>query len=110
MPPLQIDEHAAGKVLDSTLVTYRRAGLKFSSWCKDNRLEPVVCFEWDDLLVEWKNSARISKSDFSNAVAAVEKFFPQFKGHLPWSHQVLVGWSVMHNPRHTVPWPETCAA
>ena len=36
-------------------------------------------------------------------MAAVEFMFPRFKGRLSWARQVIVCWSAVHIPRHTVP-------
>ena len=46
---------------------------------------------------------RVSKSDFEATVAAVELFFPRFRGTLKRSRAISKGWSVWHAPRHTVP-------
>ena len=55
------------------------------------------------MLVEYKNSALPSKTDFEATVAAVEFMAPRFKGRLSWARQLIVGCSAMHIPRHTVP-------
>ena len=64
---------------------------------------PLEAEDFDDMLVEYKDSALPSKSDFEATVAAVEFMFPRFKGRLSWARQVIVGWSAVHIPRHTVP-------
>ena len=55
------------------------------------------------MLVELKNSALPSKSDFEATVAAGEFMSSQFKGRLAWSRMVISSWSAVHIPRHTVP-------
>lgn len=103
MPPLRQDSDAASSVLERTRATYQRQGLAFALWLKQWGLRPESADEWDDLLVEWKNAAAVSKNSFSGAVAAVEFYFPMYRGHLPWSHHVLKGMNIVHVPKHTVP-------
>ena len=103
MPPLRLDPDAAASIQSITRATYQRYGLAFALWLQRHGLSPETADEWDDLLVEWKNSDSISKSAFSGAVASVEYFFASFRGHLPWSHQVLKGMNIQHVPKHTVP-------
>ena len=43
---------------------------------------PAEAQEWDELLVEFKNSAGITKQQFESALAALEFILPQLKGHL----------------------------
>ena len=47
-------------------------------------------------MVDWKNGEFVRKSEFEQAVAAVEMFFPRFKGKLLWSKAVIAGRSVTH--------------
>ena len=58
--------------------------------------------DWDDALVAFKQVS-VSKSDFEATAAAVEFFFPRFRGTLKRSRTIYKGWSVWHVPRHTVP-------
>ena len=62
--------------------------------------------ELDDLLAEWHNMCRPSRSNVTGAVACIELVAPQAKGKLPWIHAILSGWSVVHTPKHTVPMME----
>ena len=74
-----------------------------TDWLLLHQLRPQTATEWDDLLVEWKAHAAPSKSQFSNALAALEFFFPQYKGCLKWAHSVKHSWDITHVPQHTVP-------
>ena len=77
MPPLRLDSDLAARVQESTVDTYRRDARAFADWLVGNRLQPVTAEERDDLLVEWKNDAKVGKSKFGSVVAAVEFFFLQ---------------------------------
>ena len=103
MPPLRLDPDVAASIQPASLAAYRRAGLAFARWLQEHGLRPHGAEEWDDLLVEWKNMASVSKSHFTGAVASVEYFFAHFRGKLSWSHHVLKGMSIRHPTRHTVP-------
>ena len=103
MPPLSIDPEVRAKVTASTLKTYRKAALGFTVWLESHHLQPHCAVEWDDLLVEWKAHCSPTKSAFSNTLAALELFFPQYKGQLRWAHHVKSSWDVVHCPQHTVP-------
>ena len=72
----------------------------------ENSFLPFDAEEFDDMLVEFKNSTLCSKSEFEATVAAVEFLFPRFKGKLGWSRMCLNGWNVVHVPKHTVPLSE----
>ena len=45
----------------------------------------------------------MSKANFTMTVASVEWFFPRFRGHLTWSHDVIKGWTIETPTKHTVP-------
>ena len=75
----------------------------------DHLYAPFEAEEFDDMLVEYKNSALPSKSEFETTVSAVEFMFPRFKGRLLWSLMVITGWSAVHIPKHTVPLAEAQA-
>ena len=38
-----------------------------------------------------------------NMVAAIEYFYPQFRGQLPWARATLMSGAVQYKPRHTAP-------
>ena len=64
---------------------------------------PSEVEEWDDLLVEYKNSAKIGRPAFEQLVASVEHVFPRFRRRLMWSHAVLQGWHIATAVKHAVP-------
>ena len=45
----------------------------------------------------------MSKSNFENMVAGVEFLFPRYRGQLRWARAIIIGWGVMHVPKHTTP-------
>ena len=75
----------------------------------ENGYSPYEAEEFDDMLVEFKNSTLCSKSEFESTVASVEFLFPRFKGKLGWSRMCINGWNVIHVPKHTVPLSESQA-
>ena len=90
---------------DTTRQRYRAAVKPFVEWMLDYGLVPVMAEEYDDLLVEFKNSEEgsLTRSQFTKLVSAIEWVFPHFKGRLSWSHAVLAGWQTGESTRHTVP-------
>ena len=103
--PRFLETHAAVKVQESTLKRYRDVSEVFSAWALSNSYFPNTAGEWDDLLVEFlhEQGETYTRSKFSTLVAAVEFFFPQYKHKFNWSHQVLSGWNVSAEIRHTIP-------
>ena len=78
--PRYLDAHHAGRLQPDSLQRYRAAGLPFAEWLRNHNLQPVYASEWDDLLVEYKNSTpQISRSKFGQLIASVEFFFPSFQ-------------------------------
>ena len=75
-------------------------------WMDSHAYASLEAEEFDDMLVEYKNSALPSKSDVEATVAAVEFMFSRFKGRLSWARMVIVGWSAVHIPRQSVPMGE----
>ena len=98
-----LDAHQAAAITDSTLQRYKRAAGKFSEFMIALDMVPFGAEDWDDALVLYKQAARVSKTDFEGAVAAVEFFFPRFRGGMKRSRAVIKGWTIWHVPRHTVP-------
>ena len=98
-----LDPHQAAAVTDSTLQRYRRAARSLTHFICDAGILPNCAEDWDDALVMFKQCTRASKSDFETAVAAVEFFFPRFRGQMKRSRAIVKGWSIWHVPRHTVP-------
>ena len=103
MPPLFLDSTARCKVTDKTIHVYQRSVLRFTSWLLEHRLCPDSASEWDDLLAEWRHAKQPSKTEFCNALAGLEFFFPQYKSQLPWAHMIKAGWETSHLVKHTVP-------
>ena len=101
--PLRLDPHQAQKIQPNTLSRYRSAALQFVHWCNRCSYRPGIAEDWDDLLVEFENDEQIKKANFELLVAAVEFYFPRFKGRLCAARAVLVGWAVAHQVRHHVP-------
>ena len=95
--PRRLDQQQLHKVQPNTLSRYRDAAAKFSDWLLQEDYIPHNSDAWDDLLVEYKNAWRssegkqMSKANFTMTVASVEWFFPRFRGHLTWSHDVIKG-------------------
>ena len=108
--PRRLDPHIKLKILPASLGRYQKAVANFTDFIVTHHFSFDHAEELDDLIVEWKNSKTISKSDMEACVSGVEMALPQFKGKLPWSHAVLSAWGVLHQPKHTVPATEgTCA-
>ena len=101
--PMRLDAEQAAKIQPGSIERYRIAGKPFVAWMISERLDPETSEEWDDLLVEWKSARHPSKTQFEQAVASVEFFFPRWRGSLSWAKAVCAGWSISHVPRHTVP-------
>ena len=78
--PRRLDVHKAAKVKDKTFKEYRKAALPFVCFLRRRGLEPTDAPEFDDALVEWKNSEAVSRRNFSMALASLEFFFPRFRG------------------------------
>ena len=74
-----------------------------------NQFQPAFANQFDDLLVEWKHSAKPSKANFECAVAALEFVLPQLRNHLPWAHAVVHSWAITHTPKHKIPMGEAPA-
>ncbi len=86
--PRFLDPHLEAHVKDATLVRYRRALRPFLEFIIDFKLSPATPQQFDDLLVEWKNTRSVSKADFEGCIAAIELCLPNFKGSLKWSRAV----------------------
>ena len=75
----------------------------FAKWLGDNFPDIEDAADFDEALVEYKQSHSVSKAEFEAMVASLEFRFPHFKGELCASRVVVKGWAVSHHPRHTVP-------
>ena len=101
--PRRLDAHQLGKVKPATLAKYRCAGAKFLEWLERYGFEPESVEEFDDLLVDYKNSEKVTRAHFEQVVAAVEFAFPRYRGGLAWAHAVLRGWHVAGQTKHATP-------
>ncbi len=96
--PHRLDPHQAAKVTPATLQRYRDAGVRFSDWLRAEGLCPRTSEEWDDLLVEFKQTYLTKMTEFETLVGSVEFFFPNYRGRLPCAvenhseRQDLTGW------------------
>ncbi len=70
MEPLPSHPHTIARRREQTIFEYRRAVAVFLSWCDKHGLSIDCAATLDDLLVEWKNMAAVSKTLFSYALAA----------------------------------------
>ena len=75
-----LDPHQAAAITDSTLQRYRRAARSFTEFMYGIGTLPDGSDDWDDALFAYKQQMKVSKSDFEDTVAAVEFFFPRFRG------------------------------
>lgn len=89
---------------------YEYDGRPFLHFLDYHELAPIFDFQWDDLLVEFKNGVDLppgasppTRSKFEKPIACVEKANPHFKGGLPLSRSVLNAWKVSFSPIHAVP-------
>jgi len=101
--PRRLDPLRAQKVSEVTITRYRRSVVPFVKWCRDNNWSPWDAADFDDALVEYCYACSISKFSFESLVAAVEFFFPKFRGHMSLARAVLTGWSVGHHTVHHTP-------
>ena len=72
-------------------------------WLLRHGFRPCYAHEWDDLVVDFKNLQKVSRSQFGQLVSSIEFFFPRFKGQLVWSRAVLSGWDFSSSIKHAVP-------
>ena len=70
--PCFLDPHLEAKVKDATLVRYRRALRLFLEFTIDFKLSPDTPQQFDDRLVEWKDTRSVSNADFEGCIAAIE--------------------------------------
>ena len=103
--PRRLDQHQSMRVSEVTRQRYRLAVKPFIEWLLAYGLLPATAEEYDDLLVEFKNSEEcaLSRSQFTRLVSSIEWAFPHFKGRLSWCHASLAGWQCGEPTRHTVP-------
>jgi hypothetical protein len=104
---MRVDPMVAGSIRQPATLQYQKGALIFLAFLAHYALTPSCVEEMDDFLVEWRNdniwSAPPSKTTFKNALAAIEKVYPRYKGELLMSRAALSGWKVLVKPSHTVP-------
>ena len=109
-----MDPQQQRRIEANTLRNYKAAVLHFTTWAIFWGFSPSTPEEWDDCLVEWKNSdPRTTKAAFSTVVAAVEFFFARLRHQMQWSRSILIGWERENPTHHTVPlgkWPSKMIA
>ena len=106
--PSCLDRHLECRVQGISLARYKKAAFTFYSWAVRNSHEPVTAEDWDDALMIFKRSggpdgSPLKRTAFEGTIAAVEFFFPRFKGKLLYCREALKGWAIAYTPRHTVP-------
>ena len=101
--PRYVVPHQDAAITDSSMKRYRKVILAFFLFAAAELPFISGPSELDDALVEYKQSAYVTKSDFESLTAAVEFLFPHYKGEMKWARAVIRGWQVHHSPRHTVP-------
>ena len=98
-----MDPHLNSKLTAATIKIYRLRAGRFMAFIIASKLHFRDASELDDLIVEYKNSVNLSKSEFDGTIAAVEHVLPHCKGGLRWAHAVSKAWAVTATPSHTVP-------
>ena len=89
----QVDPHVRDSMKAGTNA-YRVALRAFLTFLAFYNVEPVGGPSFDDLLVEWKNDnvwpgGSPPKQTFANAIAAIEKVHPRYKGERLASREAL---------------------
>ena len=101
--PRRPDGQQSSKITEQSLRRYQQATLPVAAFLGDIFPDLRGAEDFDDALVEYKQSARISQANFELTVVGLEHLFPMYRGNLPWAHDVIKGWSVQHTARHTTP-------
>jgi hypothetical protein len=108
--PAGLDPHAEASFKSRTVHEYRSAGADFVIWARSQGVVPYFSYEWDDLLVEWKNSDKVSLGKFCNTIACLEAWHPRFKGQLKWARDVSKRWAKVGFTNHCTPSPKGLTA
>ena len=101
--PRRLDPDQQLKIAELSLNRYRKALQGFVAFLISHGYNPFLLDQIDDLVVEYKNHAKLSKSQMDCLIASLEFHYPKIKGHLQWSKQVAVGLAAAHQTHHTVP-------
>jgi len=101
--PRWLDDDKLTTVKATTLTSYRRAACAFINFLDERGWRPGPAEEWDDLLVEFSYEPGTTLSRLRMCHAAVEFYFPRFKGQLRWTRSRLDTLEFHHVAKHTVP-------
>ena len=101
--PRRLDPDLAARIKPGTLESYRKHLVPLVHWLDSKSWEPVGFEEWDDCLVEYKNSRKLTRSQFDTTRAALEFFFPRFRKKLQYSMAVGDGITKQAVIRHKHP-------
>ena len=101
--PRRLEPDIASRVKEVTLARYRSSAQTFVTFCRSEGLAPASATDFDETLVEMKLGLDMKPAAFEVLVAAVEFFFPRFKGSLIHARMALDGKRRNHTTRHHVP-------
>ena len=101
--PLRMDPARQARLQEKTVARYQKAARRFVGWCHAEGFDPLNGREWDAALLEFRNAEPVALYEYTDVVAAVEFFFPNYKGQLTLSRAALQGWQVDHVTHHHVP-------
>ena len=98
------------RVNESTLVTYQRAFTSFTDYLQ-RRYDVLLTSaeDLDQLLMEYRTEAELSRAQHVLLVASTEFFLPHVKGRLIYSREALKGRASAEPVKHTVPLTFECA-
>lgn len=96
------------KVKDSTRERYHKAAKDFYDWCTTNKLEADDNEDLDWLFMHYMHdvyevNGGKGRTRIAQAMAGLQLFVPQLKGHLRLSAQSLLGWRKRHPGRRHPP-------
>ena len=98
-----VDPQHAKKVSETTFLKYQSALEPFYRWLCKQGVSPSSAEDWDDCIVEYKQTEKLKKASFEKLVAALEFAIPRCKGNLEYARGVISGWGREHETKHTVP-------
>ena len=101
--PRRVDSHHIQNVRPQTLAAYEKALAGLVDFLLRENLNPESSGELDCLIVQYKNSRMLTRSQLNYTIAAVEFFLPQVKRELQWSRRVADGQLAVHATKHTTP-------
>ncbi len=98
------------RVNEDTLVNYQRAFTAFTDYLQ-RRYDVLLASaeDLDQLLMEYRTEAELSRSQHVVLVASTEFFLPHVKGRLTYSREALKGRASAEPVKHTVPLTFECA-